>query len=101
MLHSERRKVWEARVADYRQSRMSVREWCAKHEVTRDQLKYWVKRTQEKTACTQWTPVQIAPEPVPAVGGITIRLGAARIEVAPGFDRALLEEVLSVVAAAC
>ena len=56
----------------------------------------------------EWTPVQVVPESRYEDrsadiynGGITIRIGAAQIEVRSGFDRVLLGDVLKVVSAIC
>jgi transposase-like protein len=101
MTHTKRRKLWEALVADYAQSKLPVREWCDKHGVTDNQLRYWVKwfedKEQEETSVT-WTPVLVAPL-LAAGEGISVHIGAARIEVRHGFDPDLLREVLLVVAA--
>jgi transposase-like protein len=114
MLKSEKRKAWAARIADYQQSKLTIREWCAKHGVTERQLWYWRRRLQAKPGVSTssspgggpaqemesvvWTPVQIASESACEGGGIAIHVGCARIEIRAGFDHALLSEVVCVLA---
>ena len=114
MLKSEKRNAWAARIADCSQSKLTIREWCAKHGVTERQLWYWRRQLQQKSAVSstpsrgtgpaqemesvEWAPVQIAPESACEVGGIAVHVGCARIEIRPGFDHALLSDVVSVLA---
>lgn len=104
MLRSELRKEWEVLVADYSRSRLSARKWCAANGVSEHQLEYWRRRIREKAGNVVWATIELVEEDAGACtddiesGGITVHLGAARIEVRPGVDRALLGDVLRVVA---
>nr|WP_297199559.1 hypothetical protein [Thermanaeromonas sp.] len=42
MTRAELQKLWEVRIAEYRESGQSVKEWCASHEgISPRQLWYW------------------------------------------------------------
>ncbi len=40
---AELRKVWEARVAEFRASGLSMSKWCEQHDLKLNQLRYWLK----------------------------------------------------------
>ncbi len=45
MTKAERQALWETRIAEYKKSGQSVREWCATHEdVNPKQLWYWLQK---------------------------------------------------------
>jgi hypothetical protein len=101
MMHSERRRLWEARIADYSTSGLSMEEWCAQQGVTRQQMRYWLERSRKNAGKVEWTTVEIVEQETLEREGMTVYVGPARIEVRPGFDQSLLTDVLRVVVAAC
>ena len=42
MTNAKRRRLWRVRVADYRASDLSVKQWCESNGVTDKQLRYWL-----------------------------------------------------------
>ena len=125
MTHAKRRTLWRARVADYEASELSVGDWCRENGITAHQLRYW-RRRLEDTADSQasldagsgWACVELVEdgaadhsvqpnasgkcsETAMGDGGVCLRVGAATIDVRPGFDTVLLSEVLRVVVATC
>lgn len=48
MNREERQQLWQARMADYRQSGLTLKAWCALQEYTTDQLKYWLYKRSPK-----------------------------------------------------
>lgn len=65
MTRAEKRKEWEARIALYRASGQSVREWCAANNVKPERLWYWLRKDKTKTDTLleqpiQWLPVEIS-----------------------------------------
>jgi hypothetical protein len=107
MDQEERRQLWQARVADYRQSGLRMKEWCVREGCTTDQLKYWLYKRAKKTsnvaspATTQrFIPVTLASVSLP-VPSLQIHIGTARIEVIPGFDPELLREVVRALEEPC
>ena len=80
---------------------------------TPDQIRgrYWLKKAREAGESQSWACVELVDEGISgarksnetATGdpGVAVRVGAACIEVRPGFDSALFSEVLRVVVATC
>ena len=126
MTHAKRRTLWQARVADYEASELSVGDWCRENGITAHQLRYWRRRMGTPAnsqaavdAGSGWACVELvddgpaaAREELPeaagkcgetsiGVGGVCLRVGVATIEVRRGFDAVLLSEVLRVVVATC
>jgi hypothetical protein len=100
--------MWAARVEDYLASGLSIREWCVKNQCTHGDLRYWLKEMQIRTESPgKWAEVEVVEDVASSErtctssGSITLWVGAARIEVQPGFDPAFLSEVLKAVAAVC
>ncbi|MCF8012227.1 MAG: helix-turn-helix domain-containing protein [Clostridiales bacterium] len=102
MTRAERQKMWKARVAEYRASGQSVREWSAANNVNPGQLWYWLRKytineeniPSEKSP--QWLPVEVNEQSRTMDNDnlVLIRVGEASIEVKPGFDPALLSDVV-------
>ena len=101
MSRAEQRKVWERLIADYRASGQSAKKWCAAHQVKFHQLKYRLRHIKIVPAVqsTRWLPVEMAP--VDHDDALLIRIGAASIEVRPGFDPDLLSRVARVLSVSC
>jgi len=100
-----RRQEWEKRIAEYRASGQSVKEWCIANGVKPQRLWYWLRRTREnlETRSTTWLPVEVGS---PFLGeqanaGLVVRVGKASIEVKPGFDTELLSTVVRVLSGIC
>lgn len=108
MTKAELQELWETRIAEYRASGQSVKEWCTSHDdITPRQLWYWLRKYKTRKDApsmksTQWLPVEIN-EQSPVVQGNTllIRIGQAGIEVSPGFDPALLAQIVRVLVTLC
>ena len=130
MTHAKRRTLWQARVADYEASELSVGNWCRENGITVHQLRYWRRRlgTIANSQTTSevdsgWACVELVEDgaadhsvqPNPVVlsssvkcsdtamgnGGVSLRVGVSTIDVRRGFDSTLLSEVLRVVVATC
>jgi len=100
MTKAEKRKEWEARIARYRASGQSVREWCAANNVKPERLWYWLRKDKTKTDTPleqpiQWLPVEIS-ETSSGDQPILLRTGKISIEVKPGFDPETLGQVLCI-----
>ncbi|WP_027365909.1 IS66 family insertion sequence element accessory protein TnpA [Desulfotruncus alcoholivorax] len=103
---AEIRQQWEARIAEFRNSGLSGTAWCAANGIIPNQLWYWLKkiRSQEnpQTTSTKWLPVELNElGPSGQGNGLLIKIGLAAIEVQPGFNPALLQDVIRTLAATC
>jgi hypothetical protein len=101
-------EAWSKRVAEWRASGLTAKEYCAKHDLRLSVLRYWTYRLRAAQAsdaeAVKLVPVTVKPEdaspPAPATERLkpvlTVELGAARIVVPTGVDRATLKVVLDV-----
>jgi len=107
MTKVEREKEWESRIAEYRASGLSVKEWCAAHDVKPHRLWYWLRRNKTRKPAssvksTQWLPVEVSEgESMDQNNELVVRVGEASIEVKPGFDPALLSEIVRILVTLC
>ncbi|OXM85148.1 IS66 family insertion sequence element accessory protein TnpA [Paenibacillus rigui] len=46
------RQQWAARVAEYRASGLTLKAWCAVHDCTVDQMKYWLYKSKQRASST-------------------------------------------------
>jgi hypothetical protein len=99
MTKTENREMWEARVTEFKASDQSATAWCAAQGLKIHQLRYWIRKfksdEESTTNQTQWLSVKIggleAGKPQEA---LPVRVGKATIEVRPGFNPALLLDVI-------
>jgi len=106
MMKVERQREWEVRIAAFRASGQSTKEWCAGHDLKPYQLWYWIRK--HKTMDTpsalpsQWLAVEVGDlGVVDQRSALLIRVGQATIEVKPGFDATLLSDVIRTLVALC
>jgi len=103
----QRCQEWEKRMAEYRASGQSVREWCAANGVKPERLRYWLRRKKEgestETESTTWLQAVVSG-PTPGEQNDTrllVKVGKASIEVKSGFDPELLSTVVRVLSGIC
>lgn len=107
MTKAELKKEWEARVAAFKASGQSTSAWCAAHDLQPHQLRYWLRKHKNINKPTvmpsQWLSVELGElEPNSAQGiALLVRVGQATVEVKPGFNPALLSDVVRTLAALC
>lgn len=103
----QRRHEWAARIADYEASGQTMKSWCETKNVTKDQLKYWLRVLRARPVDAANAPVPFLPlalhEPVgmQATSPLLLHVGGVRVEVRNGFDPKLLREVVSALAVLC
>jgi hypothetical protein len=102
------RKTWEQRVAGWRASGQSAREFAEGRDYTVHMLRYWAQRIEKEAAKVE--PVRLArvvrvPREVALVAGsatavagapLVLEVGGARMQIGAGFDRSTLRAVLEV-----
>ncbi|MFC5773218.1 MULTISPECIES: IS66 family insertion sequence element accessory protein TnpA [Ectobacillus] len=104
---AERKELWSQRIQDFRNSGQTQAAWCEANEVSLNQLKYWLKQIpisekQANTSGLQWVKVS-------SVGTILqeeqeilrITVGAASVEVKPGFTPSFLADVVRTLHSLC
>jgi transposase-like protein len=106
MTQAEIRQVWKARVEAYKASGQSTAKWCDAHQINRRHLWYWLRKykettQQQKPSSPQWASVEVAPTPLEPSKTLQVKIGAASIEVKPGFNRALLSDVVRTLQGLC
>jgi hypothetical protein len=119
MTHARSRRQWQARVAEYNESGMTMGRWCERNGFRVGQLRYWLRKSREMEPDQSWacldlidddsagSPPSLPGTPSNAIPtrpvdtGISVRIGTACVEVRPGFDPSLLSEVLRVVTSTC
>jgi hypothetical protein len=107
MTRAEQQQEWETRIASYRASGQSAKEWCAANGMKPHQLWYRLRHDHAgQSNCatsTRWLSLAVAG---PTSGdhdndALLIRIGEACIEVRPGFDPDLLSGVVRTLSASC
>lgn len=100
------RQIWETRIADYRASSLSGAAWCAANDLKVHQLWYWLRKfsshhpakTTPATSTTShdWVSFEWdkSPSEIPSPSVLLVRVSQAVFEVTPGFNPALLNDVV-------
>lgn len=105
MKQIETRQVWKARVDAYRASGQSASEWCAAQQLTNRQLWYWLRRFKATDApvnpSSRWVTVHVEKEPEHIEPTMLVKVGLAEIEVRPGYNSALLSDIVRTLQAIC
>ena len=118
MTNVKRGKLWQARIADYEASGLTIQEWCKQNELRVGHLRYWLRKSEVAEQTQPWACVELVEDGVAdqaiqpnasgkctemamGDGGVCLRVGVATIEVRRGFDAVLLSKVLRVVVATC
>lgn len=94
-------QVWRGRVEGWRQSGLSQRAFCEKNQLALSTFQLWLRRLKMRTslvsACVEIVPVfpriQPARPPSPPIV-VVMGGGQFRVEVADGFQRETLQEVV-------
>lgn len=107
MTKTELRKEWAARVAAYKASGQSASAWCAANNLNTRQLWYWLRKYKNTDTPAvmpfQWLSLEVG-EPRPGSANesaLLVRVGQATVEVKPGFNPALLSDVVRTLSAIC
>ena len=105
MTQTKVRKAWEARIRAYKASGQSASDWCAEHHVTKRQLYVWMNKLQDATikdsSKIPWVKVQMDKEAETTKSMLVVRVGSTAIEVQPGYNPALLTDVIRTLQTLC
>jgi hypothetical protein len=101
----QNREEWQQRVAEFRASGLSGAAWCATQDIKPHLLYYWAQQfalPTETTAVSQWQPVLVSDgQEEKTSGSLSVRIGAATIEISRDCDYKLLADVVRVLASVC
>ena len=105
MTKSELNQEWEERIAAFRASGQTLVAWCAQENIKLTQAKYWVKKFKHKEtsiSSPKWLAVdreliQSAQTEKPLV----VKVGPAAIEVYPGFNKTLFQDIVQALHTSC
>jgi hypothetical protein len=102
-----RRQFWADRIAAQRASGQNIKDWCATHHINRRQFHYWIRNLETlsskntpKAPRSHWVEVNVEHSEVTA-SAIVVQVGAAAIEIKPGFNSSLLAEVIRTLQTVC
>lgn len=84
---------WQAKLADWRRSGLSIAAWCRKNAVSYQTFLYWRRRLDDRRPDAAGTFLQLCvpadPEP------IALECNGIFVHVPMGFDPRLLREILT------
>ena len=83
--------------------------WCREKDYSLHQAKYWHKKLQNHSnvekQSAQWLTIEInqadKPDLITRNASLIIKVGAAMIEVQPGYSSKLLQDVVKTLSAIC
>ena len=95
----QKERKWQRRIEQWRASGLSVRAFCARHDLATASFYNW-RRVLERRAMERpaFVPVQVvADTPPPQAGALELVLPNGRtVRVTPGFDAVTLRQLLAV-----
>lgn len=97
MSKQELRRIWSARVTEFKASGQSVPAWCLEQDLKPHQLRYWLKKDQAPRKPAEWIPLNLGSTGT----AVTLRVGQVAVEVRPGFDPNLLLSVVKTLIELC
>jgi hypothetical protein len=90
---------WRRWIGQWQQSGLSVRAFCARHQLTQASFYAWRRLIRQRDAATAtFLPVQVIPDeqPSPPSPFEVLLPGSRTVRVPHGFDAAALRQLLAV-----
>jgi hypothetical protein len=89
---------WAERVAQWRASGQTVTEYARGREYQASTLRWWSSRVGrgvvERSSGASVRMVRVVAAAKPSESALSVRVGGVLVEIRPGFDVALLREVV-------
>jgi len=104
---AELRRQWEERIRVFRASGQGATAWCAAHNIRIATFHYWLRRfpllppSVPAPASVRFLELDVMSIPAARDLSLTLRVGAVTIDVPPGFDPALLRQVVEILTTVC
>ena len=93
---------WEQMLIDYKNSGMTAKAWCISRNIKERAMYYWRKRLNTVSKEPEWGSLQLGNHLYKTKSPtITLKIRDFKLEIACGFDKATLEDVLKVVMQLC
>jgi hypothetical protein len=95
---SRKEQQWRRWIVQWQQSGLSVRVFCARHDLAEPSFYAWRREIQQRDAAAgTFVPVQVvADQPSRASTFEVVLAGNRTLRVPPGFDAATLRQLLAV-----
>ena len=89
---------WRRLIQLWKNSGLSVRDFCARHHITRPSFYAWRRELQQRDAAAAFVTVQVVADdqPVSSTPIEILLAGGRSVRVTPGFDPATLRQLLAV-----
>ena len=105
-----KQEQWRKHIDECTSSGLSIQEWCKVNDVSPDQYHYWKRKfnkldnTAQKPE-TQWAPLLIKKTKKPPVSvsapAITLQAGPFKVDIAKGFDKQTLTDLIQILGTLC
>ena len=100
----EKRDYWQRHIDILKSSGLTRRAYCEQNQFKLSTLDYWCQKLspsgkKDGTEKSSWIPLRIDEDG--SSSGIDLRIGRITITIKPGFDAALLTELLRTIGALC
>ncbi len=93
MTRAERRKLLEARIAEFKASGQNVTAWCENHDINPQQLYYWLRKERAiPETKLMWLPLEV--DNGECQNSLLVKVGQVTVVIKPGFDPKLLVDVV-------
>ena len=93
MQKSELLALRSSQIEAYRSSGQTAAEWCSQNNVSISNLRYWITKSNREKVSSDSSFIAFAPS-TPGPSSISIHVNNYRLELNPGFDTALLKELI-------
>lgn len=95
--YEESRLLWSSRVKAFKASGLAQAEFCKNNDYKIKQFNYWLRKFRKLDMAPQgnelkWIPVNVTEQKTN--DSLLIKIGAAVIEVRPGFNKYLLSDIV-------